>query len=159
SGYDLKWLLATIANTEAYQRSLGMGEFASTSDEAPFLAASPTRLRADHVYAALIQVVGEPTGRFAARGPAAGGRYADRSPRRQFVSLFGFDPSVPHDDVTGDVPQALFLMNSPLVASRLRATGDGPLAEIVRNADSHEEVIEEIYLLALSRRPTHDEVR
>ena len=160
SGYDLKWLLATIANTAAYQRSLRTEEFVSTSDEAPFLAATPTRLRADHIYAAIVQVVGEPSPPrlpFFRRNQES--RYAARSPRRQVVELFGIDPSTPHDETAGDVPQALFLMNGSLIQSRLKATGNGPLAQIVDETKSSEEIIERIYLLALSRLPAESETQ
>lgn len=165
SGYDLKWLLATVANTQAYQRSIPTQELVSTTAEAPFAAAAPTRMRADHVYAAIVQAVGEPTpprlpffGRPQGQGQP-GMRFADRSPRRQVVDLFGYDPSTPHDEAAGDVPQALFLMNSPMVQSRLRARGDGPLADLVAEYDSPEQIVERLYLLTLSRRPTAEETR
>lgn len=57
SGHDLKWLLATVANTQAYQRS---ARAEVSGAEPPFAAATPTRLRADHVYAAIAQALGEP---------------------------------------------------------------------------------------------------
>ncbi|HEX6985000.1 MAG TPA: DUF1549 domain-containing protein, partial [Planctomycetaceae bacterium] len=101
SGYDLKWLLATVANTQAYQRSVRTEQLVSTAAEAPFAAATPARMRADHVYAALVQVLGEPAPPrfpfFGRRPGGPGNRYADRSPRRQIVELFGYDPSTPHD--------------------------------------------------------------
>jgi hypothetical protein len=172
SGYDLKWLLATIANTQAYQRSVRTEALVSTAADAPFAAATPTRLRADHVYASVMQVVGEPRppfflGRRSAGngdekmdGPAmAAMMFAERGPKRRFLELFGFDPSAPHEAVTGDVPQALVLMNSPLVAGRIRAPGDGPLGRIVADENSPEAAIEKLYLLALSRRPTAEETR
>ena len=89
----------------------------------------------------------------------AGMRYADRSPRRLVLDLFGYDPSTPREEAAGDVPQALFLMNGPMVQERLDAAGDGPLAAIVAEAGSPEEVVERLYLLTLSRRPTAEEAR
>lgn len=161
SGYDLKWLLATITNTSAYQRSLQSTTFVTTGPQAaPFLAAQPRRLRSDQIYAAIVNVVGEPTPTrfpFFGRNRPERPRAANRSPRRQVVELFGVDPSISHDEVAGDVPQALFLMNSALVQGRLRAEGDGPLAEIVDRSGSPAEVIEQLYVLAVSRRPTTEE--
>jgi hypothetical protein len=164
SGYDLKWLLATVANTQAYERSVRTEALVSTGIDAPFAIATPTRMRADHVYAGIVQALGEPTApRLPFFGPRPQGmpgmRFADRSPRRQVIDLFGYDPSTPHDEAAGDVPQALFLMNSPMVQSRLEARGDGPLAEIVAESDSPEQTVERLYLLTLSRRPTVDETR
>ncbi len=159
SGYDLKWLLATIANTQAYQRSVQPTQHVSSGNDSPFASASPRRMRADHVYASIVQVVGEPTSprnQFFNRGQGDG-RYADRSPRRQIVQLFGFDPSTPYDEVAGDVPQSLFLMNSSMVQGRLRADGSSPLGTIVEETESDEEIIERLYLLAVSRSPTSEE--
>jgi hypothetical protein len=160
SGYDLKWLLATIANTQAYQRSIGTTQPVSTNADAPFLAATPTHMRADDVYAAIVQVVGEPMPPrqpFFNRGQPGGGRFADRSPRRQIVDLFGFDPSTPHNEVAGDVPQSLFLMNGPLVQQRINADGSGPLATIVRESETDAEFVDRVYLLAVARHPTSKE--
>ena len=42
-------------------------------------------------------------------------------PRLLFDRLFGVDPSVANEDVVGTIPQALFLMNSPLVNNRTQA--------------------------------------
>ena len=153
SGHDLKWLLATVANTQAYQRSLGTG----SADAAPFAAASPTRLRGDQVYSALIQIVGEPSpSRFPMLERLGAGRRPNLTPRQQVAELFGTDPSTPLGEVTGDVPQSLFLMNGPLVQGRMKATG-GPLGEIVNASDDPAEVVDRLYLLALSRRPTADD--
>ena len=42
-------------------------------------------------------------------------------PRLLFDRLFGIDPSVANEDVVGTIPQALFLMNSPLINNRTQA--------------------------------------
>ena len=48
--------------------------------------------------------------------------------------MFGIDPSVPNDDVLGTIPQALFLMNSPLINSRIQARPGTVLGEILTMA-------------------------
>ncbi len=118
SGYDIKWVFRTIANTQAYRRRLHPS---TESGPALFAAASPTRLRSDQIYHALQEALGtgslierrgpqgrNPGGMMAAPGDAG---------RIVFNQLFGFDPSTPQDDVMGTIPQALFLMNSPVTAS------------------------------------------
>ncbi len=51
----------------------------------------------------------------AAQGKGQGKVMRLGGPRTAFNSLFGIDPSIPNDDVMGTIPQALFLMNGPMV--------------------------------------------
>ena len=56
SGYDVKWLLRTIANTEAYQRKIRPRP---VSENPPvFASACPTKLRADQLYDAITRILG-----------------------------------------------------------------------------------------------------
>ncbi len=63
-----------------------------------------------------------------AAGRAPGG------PRLLFDRLFGVDPSVANEDVMGTIPQALFLMNSPLINNRMQARPGTVLGEILTTA-------------------------
>ncbi len=54
--------------------------------------------------------------------------------RLLFDRLFGIDPSIPNDDVLGTIPQALFLMNSPLINNRTQAKPGTVLGEILSAA-------------------------
>ena len=56
--------------------------------------------------------------RRSARKPAAAMRPGGL--RLLFDRLFGVDPSVANEDVMGTIPQALFLMNGPIVNNRIR---------------------------------------
>ncbi len=56
---------------------------------------------------------------------------APGGPRLLFDRLFGVDPSVANEDVMGTIPQALFLMNSPLVNNRIQARPGTVLGEIL----------------------------
>jgi hypothetical protein len=150
--YDIRWLLRTIANTQAYQRQLST----STSDTVKFAYASPTRLRSDQIYNALSQVlaVEEIPGLASMRR----GQYGrGNSSRRGFQQLFGFEPSTPQADVLGNIPQALFMMNADTLAPLTRGTGDTALGRILsKNADD-EAALDEVYLRVLSREPTDKE--
>ena len=57
--------------------------------------------------------------RRSARRPRAAMRAGGQ--RLLFDRLFGVDPSVANEDVMGTIPQALFLMNGPLVNDRTQA--------------------------------------
>jgi hypothetical protein len=153
SGYDIQWLYRTIAGTLVYQRRLG-------SVGGPEFAASPSRLRADQVYNSLTKVLGleRLSGDRGRRGfgPYAGGRDPGRA---AFQRLFGYDSSTPQADIVGSVPQALFLMNSPQVNNSLRGDGYSRLARTMRNHPDDRHAITELYLLVLSREPTHRELQ
>ena len=77
--------------------------------------------------------------------------------RTLFLSLFGFDPSTPQEDITGNVPQALFLMNSPMIHAAVRAQGNTRLARILRQHAKNDDAVAEVYLLVLSREPSISE--
>lgn len=157
-GYDIRWLMQTIALTATYQRQIQPVD--ESGKTPPFVAASPTRLRGDQVFQAFTTAVGvepiQPRGFI--RGPMAGGPGRLRSPRDQFGELFGFDPSTPQADITGTVPQALFFMNSPVVASQTKADGGTRLAEILKKYPNDKDAIAELYLMVLSREPSEKEL-
>lgn len=155
--YDLKWLYRTIALTETYQRRI---EARPLSEDGPnFASATATRLRGDQLYSSIVKVMGVENQ--AQPRPAGGGgpRLAGRTPREQFGQVFGFDPSTPQDDITGNVPQALFMMNSPQLASQLHADGNTRLASIVRRFSDDRDALIELYLLVLSREPSDKELK
>ncbi len=74
-------------------------------------------------------------------------------PRVAFERLFGIDPSVLNDDILGTIPQALFLMNSPLVNNRTTARPGNVLGEILAAAPDNRSALNALYLRVLSRRP------
>jgi hypothetical protein len=79
-------------------------------------------------------------------------------PRAAFERLFGVDPSVANDDVLGTIPQALFMMNSPLVNSHTVARPGTVLGEILASAPDERSALSALYLRVLSRQPTPKEV-
>jgi hypothetical protein len=154
SGHDIKWLFAVIANTQAYHRQVRPVDPAAPA----FASATPTRLRSDQLYSAINQVFGQQEP--AARQPSGNANpyLRGRSPRDGFNALFGFDPSTPQEDVTGDVPQALFLMNSPQIHSLIQASGRSRLNQVLTKFSDDEDAISELYLLVLSREPSDREI-
>jgi Protein of unknown function (DUF1553) len=68
------------------------------------------------------------------------------------------DPSVPNDDVLGTIPQALFMMNSPLVNGRVSARPGTVLGQILAAAPDERAALDALYLRILSRQPTPREV-
>ncbi len=151
NGHDLKWLMRTITATEAYQRdSLSRRNI----DETPFLANCPQRLRADQLYSQLIAVLEVPERGGARRGPygAAGG------PRVAFNQLFGYDPSERRDEIKGSIPQALALMNSPLINGAISARPGTMLGRLMSEVEDNDDLVVEVYLRTLARQPSEDEL-
>lgn len=156
SGYDVGWVMRTIARTDAYQRQIRPK---AVSEEAlPYSAQSAMRLRSDQLFSAISQVLGYSEPAESGRGGMMGPFAAQRSPRAQFNGLFGFDPSTPQDDLTGNVPQALFLMNSPQMRGAVQANGNGRLAQVLRKNSDDQDAVSELYLLVLCREPSDREL-
>ncbi|QDU51803.1 DUF1549 domain-containing protein [Gimesia panareensis] len=155
SGYDLKWLCRTITSTRAYQRKMQKRSEGQLST--PFAAQLPTRLRGDQIFTAITQVFGVDD--LQADRNAGNRRFQrGRSARGQFSSLFTFDPSTSQDEITGDVPQALFMMNSEALNGMLGTSRSTKLAQITRDFPENKAAIQELYLLTLSREPTAKEL-
>lgn len=155
NNYDLKWLIRTIAATRMYQRAPN-----STADG--FAKCEPIRLRSDQIYASLCQTLGVTTlplrlseGR---RSPYE--RQRLDAGREEFSRIFGFDPSTPRDELTGSIPEALFMMNSTLLA-RIIATPDNSnlITRISTNVLAEEDIVSELYLSSLGREPTEGELK
>ncbi|WP_165219927.1 DUF1549 domain-containing protein [Aquisphaera insulae] len=196
-GYDVRWLLRTITNTEAYQRRVR--STANPAGKASFAAACPSRLRPDQIADSLVQALGLPEDLRPAPLPADGkkgkaakgadgktpvakvknpaqlaqatglggapiqGKGANKQvraggPRALFGALFAMDPSASPDEILGTIPQALFLMNGPLVQARTQARPGTVLAEILASSSSDREALNRLYLRTLSRQPNAKEV-
>ncbi len=155
SGYDVKWLFAVITNTAAYARQVRPVDPAAPA----FASATPTRLRSDQLYSAITEVFGIDEAANRRPVPRGGGNpyFRARSPRDGFNDLFGFDPSTPQDDITGDVPQALFLMNSPQLNALIQASGRTRLNQLLTKYADDDEAVSELYLLVLAREPSERE--
>lgn len=159
--YDIRWLMKTIALTQTYQREVRSADPAAPP--VPFASATATRLRGDQLYSSIITVLGGENTPGRGRGQqmgTGGGMYRGaRSPRDQFGQLFGFDPSTPQSDITGNIPQALFMMNSPLLATQINARGFTKLTGLLRRFPDNEDAINELYIMILSREPSDRELK
>ncbi len=152
--YDLKWLVRTIAATKTYQR-------APNNSAEGFARCEPIRLRSDQLYASLCQTLG-------VTGLPLRSTDGRRSPyemqrldpgREEFARTFGFDPSTPRDELTGSIPEALFMMNSQLL-SRIISTRDASsvITRISTSALAEEDIVSELYLNVLGREPSDGEL-
>ncbi len=160
-GHDVRWLFKTIVNSAAYQSQ------AQESGVAARDAVAPTPIRADALLDSLTQVL-SPTAagagdrRFAPRPnrgfPGGMPGLANLNQRVQFHALFGVDPSIPHDEVMGTIPQALFLMNSPALNGATEAQPFSALGRLLAAHTAREDALEALYVRALSRHPSPAEI-
>ena len=87
-----------------------------------------------------------------------GGRFPS-SPRFQFNTVFGYDPSQRRDEVSGSIPQALVLMNSRLLSQSINGRDKNTaLGKLLAESSDNEEVVVDLYLRCLARQPKQDEV-
>ena len=159
-GFDLKWLIRTIATSETYARS-SLPDPANPPERGNFARQVPRRLPAEVLLDAIDTVTGT---RESFNGMPAGTR-ATRLPDDGFVSpwldAFGrparrtacecersSDPSL---------AQALFLLNSLELEAKI-AHPDGRAARFARDGIRPDEAkLDELYRIALARPPTPDE--
>lgn len=152
-GYDVRRLVAMIADTEAYQ--LGSGKPARGEGQLwsryPLKALGP-----DELLDSIVAAAGaEPVLERVAGDDIDGLRDALR---RQMSFLFDVDEPSGDTPYQGTLPQALMLRNGRLVNGGASAIPGDALAKLLRQGGGDAAVIEALYLRTLSRRPTPDEL-
>ncbi len=150
--FDLKYLIKAICLSDAYQRTSKPTEDNKT-DQSLFSHMTVKVLSPEQLFDSLAVVTGIGRGN-AASPKAKGGKNAVGGPRTAFVNFFlaGSEATSPVEYEAG-IPQALRLMNSRIV------NNPGSLRGIVGKTTEPTQAIEQIYLTALSRRPTAEEMK
>jgi hypothetical protein len=155
SGFDLKHLIRGICLSTTYQRTskaAGLEEV----DPALFARMAVKVMTPEQLYDSLARFAGPAAGRgLPGRPIPALPNRPGGGPREQFVQFFlaGAEQANTTEYEAG-IPQALRLMNS-----RLAAGNPAAVRGIVPPGTRPERAFEAIYLAALSRRPTADEVK
>lgn len=148
SGYDLKYLIKTICNTRAYQRtSRPLPD--NSADDKLFSHLQVKVLTAEMLLDSLALATSH---EIAKGGGSAAGR--KQMPVANSTVRY-FDTREPDDDPTDysyGVPQVLRLMNTGLTNS-----GNEVVSRLTKAGTPKEKVIEDIFLTTLSRRPSDSE--
>jgi hypothetical protein len=155
SGYDQKWLIRTIALTQAYQRP-----HEAPTTGLPDAAVCPVRLRPEQVFDALQQALGfdENDKNIPAPAPGSGPAVQRHTGLRNMVyQAFKVNPSTPAQDVEGTIPQALLMMNSALVQGFTSAKGKTLLADLLDKGQTNEQIVAALYERVLARKATDEE--
>ena len=154
SGFDLKYLVKAICLTDAYNRSARAA--GNNGEDHELLSHMNVKLMsAEELFDSLAVLTGPGANSEAMKKKeAAGGKGQPTGPRAVFVNFFlaGNEESNPTEYEAG-IPQALKLMNSklsgnPATIKQFGATNSKPA-----------EVLEKMYLAALSRKPTAEETK
>ena len=150
-GHDLRRLLRVICATRAYNLSAGTPEAEATW--AAFGArplAAPVLLDAVLAATRLDPWIEDTLGE---RADALRARM-----RQRFRFAFDVDEEGDHEDFDGTIPQALLLLNGPLVGYGSSALAGAALADVLGKQGGDAAKIEALYLRTLSRKPTAEEI-
>jgi hypothetical protein len=148
SGYDLRWLTTGICQSRTYQQSYRP----EAAEEESFTHRPLKTLLPEQVFDSLEQALGLPVAK-ADNGPRFNGE------RAQFVSRMNESAAETPVDYKGGIPQALMLMNGKITAEATNLDSSRTLRAVVEAPFlSTEEKIEALYLAALTRRPTEEEM-
>ena len=160
SGYDRKHVLKTILNSRTYQLSSRKNEF-NGNDSKYFSHAKTRLLSAEQLLDAVCRVTGVDE-KYAGL-PAGTRATALPSPDQDnyFLKVFG-QPAREmacqcERSSESNLSQALQMINGPLVHGKLTA-GNNRLRALASAGKSDPEIVTELYLAALCRRPNDEEV-
>eukprot|EP00913_Durusdinium_trenchii_P005669 g5287.t1 len=158
SDYDLKDLVRTICNSTTYQLS-AISNRHNKDDRQSFSRFVPRRLNAEVLLDGIDFVTATPT-RF--KGVAGGTRAVqlpDNAFDSYFLKVFGRPDSSSacecERSTSTSLAQLLHLLNSREILSK---TAGKRVSELARDKRPHAERIEELYLLAYSRKPSTEEI-
>lgn len=159
NGYNLKTLMRLILTSETYQRSAQV-LLENAQDQRFFARFYPRRLSAEVLLDAVSQVTGVPT---VFKDYPVGTRalqLPDASVASYFLETFGRpDRLITCTCERSDAPsmtQVLHLTNGKTLLEKLESP-DGRIAQLAASDWSNEQIVEELYLSALSRYPTSEE--
>jgi hypothetical protein len=159
SGFDQKKMLRTILSSRTYQLSSRKNDF-NKNDEKYFSHARTRLLAAEQLLDAICQVTdvpekfpGLPAGTHATQLPSP-------DVNHQFLKVFG-QPAREmacqcERSSESNLSQALQMINGPLVHGKLR-DANNRFRKLVAASKSNEEVIDELYLASLCRKPSDSE--
>lgn len=155
SGYDLKRLIRWICDSEAYNLTSRAGKKNAVDDPARghaplFSRVYPKPLDAEQLYDSLLMATTAQN--------SGETNWADAQKQRdawlqQFIIAFGTDENDEASTFNGTIPQALLMMNGPLVQKAISAEKGSFLYSVLDADSSDGQKIQRLYLATLSRHP------
>ncbi len=158
SGYDLKRLIFWICNSEAYNLSSQFNDDnrvdAPSAGEVPLFSHMYIKpLQAEQLYDSLLVATGAD---MAGRGGYERAREERNRWLQEFLRIFGGNDNEEPTIFSGSIPQALMMMNSPLVQTALSGEQGTLLTKVLKSERFTSEPlrIRHLYLSALGRNPS-----
>ncbi len=160
ANYDVKQLIRWIVSSEAYQLSSQYGEKNRIDDpaagEMPLFSHMYLKsMQAEQLYDSLIVASN-------AHQSGNGSWSAQEEQRRrwmqQFVVAFDTDENDESTTFNGTIPQALMMMNSELIDKACSVERGSFLFEQMSSPGAETQKINDLYMAALTRRPTRAEM-
>ncbi|MEP7367010.1 MAG: DUF1553 domain-containing protein [Acidobacteriota bacterium] len=174
NNYDLRWLIKTIANSEAYQLSSTYSGTWKPEYEKLFARKFVRRLWGEEILDSIVQISNLPNRMSLVRDDPNPLLWAMQLPEPALPgggvgsfldSFMRGNRDLEDRRADGAVPQALNLMNDTLVMSRTRASGTGAAASFARQlltkypqAGVNQQLIADMFLAVLSRPATDAEM-
>jgi hypothetical protein len=159
SNYNLKQLVRDICNSHTYQRSTTRNE-SNESDEKNFAHATLRRIKAENLLDVISEIT-ETKDKF--QGLPLGARavqIADGGSSTYFLTTFGraTRETVCSCEVKMEptLSQALHLLNGDTINGKIQQ--GGVIAKMVADKKPPQEIIENIYIRSLSRKPSKEEL-
>jgi hypothetical protein len=158
--FDLRHLMRTIANSRAYQASIETNEWNAT-DRENFSHAIPRRLNAEQLVEALTLATGVRPKIADVPPDTTAAQFVDPHIGKEgFLDLFGRPARESACECERrtelSLPQALNLVNGKTISDAV-ADSNGRVAKAVLSGRADKEIVEELYLAALTRVPTAEE--
>ncbi|HEY4260973.1 MAG TPA: DUF1549 domain-containing protein, partial [Schlesneria sp.] len=159
SGFNLKHLLRTMANSHTYQRTFATHHW-NEDDDVNYSHATPRRLAAEQLYDAIMTATGAPTNLPGVPGGFHASQLPDSSASVAFLDMFGRAPreSPCECERSSEVSlaQTLTRINGPTISEAI-VHPQGLISRLVTAKAEPKQMVEEIYLSVLNRMPTDAE--
>lgn len=159
--YDVKHLIRTIMNSAAYQRSSKANEF-NRQDEKYYSRYIARRLTAETMLDAISQVTGSPTMFPDTPAGTRAVQLPDARVNSYFLKAFGKPDRVNtcecERSAEPTVTQALHIINGDTINQKLQTPG-GLVDNFIRLGFSDEAIVRHLYLSALGRFPSPEELK
>ena len=160
SGYDCKQAMRWIANSEPYNLTSRTTKKNARDNPAIGEAALFTHvyvkpMSAEQLYDSLIIATN------AHKSGRSGWEQAESQRHawlQKFVQAFGTDDGGESSSFDGTIPQALMMMNGPLVQDAVSVKSGSHLHDLLTGKGSDNQKIQKLYVTALGRMPTRPEL-
>jgi hypothetical protein len=160
SRYDVKQLIRWIANCEAYNLTSRLGKKNEVDNpaagETPLFSHMYVKsMEAEQLYDSLIIAT---NAHKSGRGSWNEAEQQRQEWMRQFVIAFDTDENDEATTFNGTIPQALMMMNGPLIENAISAKKGSYIYEVLADPRGNDtQWIQKLYISALSRHPSRAE--